>query len=589
MPDGTDFPFWAAATRYTRTYFVAQRAPAASDENPGTEEKPFRTINHAAQLVQPGERVVVRAGVYREFVQPARGGRGPEAMISYEAAPGEHVVISGSRVITARWERSMHPHQFSEKLWMIPLPAPAAADDDPFLRANCRDDEFKIMPWAAPYTGLAPYTLGRGLLFQDGRRLVQMETYADLIQVPGSFWVDRGAEVLHVHAFADRDPNACMMEYTAQHRLFKPPATDLGYVRVKGFHFQHAGNGLPRTGEGAVGVNGGHHWVFEDDWFEQINSVALEIGARTLESADDAADDADGRRAEASPGANIVRHCEFAECGRNGVQGYVVRNALVEDNYVHDCGWLDVERYFESAGIKLLRNTGTLVRHNRVARITGAPAIWLDWDNRNCRITRNVVSDTSSQANGAIFIEASRQPNTIDHNLVWHVHGRGIFAGDTDRLVIAHNLVAYSDREPVGLMTVTDRELDGRRMSSHGHIVRDNLFVGATAPVIRERDNVCDDNLYLATLPAPKLAAWRDGGWDPHGALLDGRCDFDPVKGDLAVEAAHPLPAVPIVPPFREDFFGAPRTGDTTSAGPIADGHRGRWKIDPRDFGVRVE
>jgi len=40
--------------------------------------------------------VLVHEGVYRERVKPARGGTGPDAMICYEAAPGERVVIKGS-------------------------------------------------------------------------------------------------------------------------------------------------------------------------------------------------------------------------------------------------------------------------------------------------------------------------------------------------------------------------------------------------------------------------------------------------------------------------------------------------------------
>lgn len=39
------------------------------------------------QLLLPGERVVIMTGVYRERIDPARGGAGPDKMISYEAAP----------------------------------------------------------------------------------------------------------------------------------------------------------------------------------------------------------------------------------------------------------------------------------------------------------------------------------------------------------------------------------------------------------------------------------------------------------------------------------------------------------------------
>ena len=69
--------------------------PRAADSNPGTKELPFSTINKAAQVLQPGERVVIMTGVYRERVVPKRGGTGPDKMISYEAAPGANVVVKG--------------------------------------------------------------------------------------------------------------------------------------------------------------------------------------------------------------------------------------------------------------------------------------------------------------------------------------------------------------------------------------------------------------------------------------------------------------------------------------------------------------
>ena len=36
--------------------------PQADDNGPGTKARPFRTINKAAQLLQPGERVVIAVG-----------------------------------------------------------------------------------------------------------------------------------------------------------------------------------------------------------------------------------------------------------------------------------------------------------------------------------------------------------------------------------------------------------------------------------------------------------------------------------------------------------------------------------------------
>lgn len=88
VPDGTEFPVWEKPLHFTKTYYVDCNAKIADDNGPGTQDDPFRTINHAAQVLRPGERVVIASGTFREAIRPARGGTGPNAMISYEAAPG---------------------------------------------------------------------------------------------------------------------------------------------------------------------------------------------------------------------------------------------------------------------------------------------------------------------------------------------------------------------------------------------------------------------------------------------------------------------------------------------------------------------
>ncbi|NQT83469.1 DUF1565 domain-containing protein [bacterium] len=78
LPDGTEFQTWEQPLRFERTYHVDGSNPNASDANPGTSDRPFATINRAAQVLQPGERVVVAAGVYREWARPERGGHDRE-------------------------------------------------------------------------------------------------------------------------------------------------------------------------------------------------------------------------------------------------------------------------------------------------------------------------------------------------------------------------------------------------------------------------------------------------------------------------------------------------------------------------------
>ena len=59
------------------------------DANPGTAAAPLRTIQRAAELARPGDVVTVHAGVYRERVNPVRGGTSDAGRIVFRAAPGD--------------------------------------------------------------------------------------------------------------------------------------------------------------------------------------------------------------------------------------------------------------------------------------------------------------------------------------------------------------------------------------------------------------------------------------------------------------------------------------------------------------------
>ena len=77
----------AACPVYANDYHVST---TGLDENLGTQSKPLKTISAAAAIAQPGDTITVHEGVYRERVNPPRGGR---AMTN----------ASSIRLPTARW------------------------------------------------------------------------------------------------------------------------------------------------------------------------------------------------------------------------------------------------------------------------------------------------------------------------------------------------------------------------------------------------------------------------------------------------------------------------------------------------------
>ena len=74
-------------------------APTGADSNPGSLEQPFATIQHAADIAQPGDTVFIRAGTYRETVTPPRSGTAA-APITFRPYNDEVVRIDGADPLT---------------------------------------------------------------------------------------------------------------------------------------------------------------------------------------------------------------------------------------------------------------------------------------------------------------------------------------------------------------------------------------------------------------------------------------------------------------------------------------------------------
>ncbi len=80
-----------------KIYFVA---PNGDDANPGSQEKPWRTIQKAADTLVAGETVLIRGGVYPEQITPRNSGDSNNE-ITYTAYPGETVIIDGTGIALA--------------------------------------------------------------------------------------------------------------------------------------------------------------------------------------------------------------------------------------------------------------------------------------------------------------------------------------------------------------------------------------------------------------------------------------------------------------------------------------------------------
>jgi len=111
-----------ASTLQAAEYHVST---SGDDGNEGSRAQPFKTISRAAELAQPGDVITVHEGIYRELINPPRGGTSDDNRIVYQAAEGETVSIKGSEVVTG-WER------VGNDTWKVTLPDAFFGEFNPF-------------------------------------------------------------------------------------------------------------------------------------------------------------------------------------------------------------------------------------------------------------------------------------------------------------------------------------------------------------------------------------------------------------------------------------------------------------------------
>jgi len=637
LPDGTAYAAWEQPLRFSKTYYVDNGDAKADDNGPGTKARPFRTINKAAQLLRPGERVVIASGTYRECVRPARGGTNPSQMISYESAPGAKVFIKGSEVLKDGWVEQPIPAGVRGPGGQGG-PTPVTPRRYEFTGAMFPD---AYQPFALPSimgswqwldprsVDMGPFLRRRGLVFADGKPLEPVEQQRELAaphlqpvpdftvpaqpqnglpprrrngpilqEVGGSpdarYWVEESGQAIQIR-LASGTPADHEIEVTTRQAAFVPAQSGAGFIRIKGLTFQHAANAYPFPQFGMISCAGGDHWILEDNTIEWANGGGVSIGR-----------DANSGGSRQAGDSHILRRNTIRYCGVEGIGGMGTSNTLIENNVIEWCGWADAERGWEAAGAKFHRGRNLLFRRNVVRHIRHANAIWLDSGNANCRLTRNVFADVLS-VSAAVHMEMNTQTNQIDNNVIWDVRnaepgtlgqrgcaGSGIFDNATDKLIIAQNLIGRCDNSALYAITRPDRRGSG---TGTGNIISNNIFAkcDTSAIVFLNPGNEADGNVYMG-MPARfqgygegdakqyvDLAAWRHAhGWDTNSVVADAQIDFDPDTLQLTIASRQPLPKVSAVNHIETDILGKD-TGDTRVPGPLATpGTKREWNVDPR-------
>ena len=303
--------FAVGASFGATSYYVAQSAPGAADQNPGTEKAPFKTIGAAMKLVKPGDTVLVGRGTYREeVVWKGEDWKNPQVRTTLAASPGTRPVIKGSDVVTAAWTKA------EVKLTTAPAAAPPSAGTAPIY--SCPWERYSQMVFVdeqpLQQIGLrgspARAKGNNGFQFTkqwDGKSVADLR--------PGSFYMDGEAKRLYVWLADGSNP----ARHTIEASVRATGVSVNGTWTVRGLDVrQFQDHFWPY--EQAVAINGNQS-IAEDCHITHNELLGL------IMSGEDC----------------IVRNNEIAYNGLMGLTSNVGYRTLVEGNeFHHDCWRGDV-------------------------------------------------------------------------------------------------------------------------------------------------------------------------------------------------------------------------------------------------------
>lgn len=397
-----------------------------NDRAKGTAEQPFRTISRAAALAMAGDTVVVHAGVYREWVNPAHGGTENNRIVYKSAGDGE-VVITGAERITD-WKDE------GNNVWSTEVPNAMFSVRNPFEVELSGD-------WL--FDGAFPVHLGD--VYLDGKSLYECDSL-DKVRNPEpwpeakyqkdsllQWYAEVGSTTTKIWAnFGGKNPCEENVEINVRPHCFWPEKPGLNYITVSGFTLRQASpQWAPPTDyqEGLIGPHWSKGWIIENNIISESKGVGISLGTpigtahekhhgRHIKGGTQREQEVIQRAIRAgwhkdTVGSHIVRGNVIHDCEQAGIVGHMgAAFSEIYQNRIYNIHHKRLRHGAEVAGIKLHAALDTQINENIF--YSCYRGLWLDWQAQGTRISRNLFFDNLSED---FFVEVCHGPYTADHNL----------------------------------------------------------------------------------------------------------------------------------------------------------------------------
>ena len=356
---------------FSETYFVSV---SGNDNGAGTMAAPWRTIQHGADGLKPGDTLVVEAGVYREHIELTHGGSATSP-IAITAQKGAHVIITGADRLRD-WKRAADlPAGIYVHDWQYRFPIGGPND-----LTHPGDAEHLL-------TGRAEQVI------HGGRLLRQVLAKAQLAR--GTFFVDLDAKLLYVWLRGGEDPNNSEMEASVRTAWLTANAP-ISYVHLNGITFRYAANHAQR---GALSIgdrasNGGisRGWVVEDCVFERTNASGGSFSGE----------------------GHLFKKCTFQDNGQIGFGTSRCDMTRMEQCGIYRNNTKGYSTGWEAGGLKVTMSRGFVFDRCRSVDNRGT-GIWFDIGNEESEVRNCYIADNDE---AGIFYEISYGLHALDNTII---------------------------------------------------------------------------------------------------------------------------------------------------------------------------
>ena len=437
-----------------------------SDSNPGTLAEPWKTIQHAAIMVDPGDNIVAMPGEYREQIQTYNSGA-PQSPITFVSYKRGEAVVKCSDVVSG-WE------QYDGSVYRALIdwvPYQVFANDElghlarhpdpgePYLRADSGGQTYLVdleldQPddyWTGAILRFASdpneYTRRMVSAFSGSAHRLQwveliekiyngspywLEGLLSEVTVPGEWFYDPATSYLYFH-FGEQNPEDVLIEVSKRMNGFL--LRNVEYINISGFDVRH--------GNATFGYGGGIY--LENSSFCEITNnlvtEALSDGIFLIGRCD----------------YNLVEGNDSSYNGRIGIYLYSEytegpSSNTITGNIVAGTG----TNSLDGAGIAVTNGNNNIVSNNIVTSSAGSSITFVGEGCVDNVIESNEIFDSSvtSSDRGAVSVFGSGGGNLVKSNLVvdtwgWDelqrkYWGCGIIIDKTDGEIVFGNLVSGS-------------------------------------------------------------------------------------------------------------------------------------------------